>query len=116
MDKDNALETPPLHKEGEAVGMTFARVAHLAALKIRPEISGDAEYWRLRSAVHDALLESAAPVPVPVTIPNDEMVLVPREPTSAMRLAGLEQKTTQVAEIYRAMVAAALPLKPGEQG
>lgn len=43
--------------QGEPTRYTFARIAHKAALKIRPEVAGDAEYWRLRESIVEALHE-----------------------------------------------------------
>jgi hypothetical protein len=36
------------------------RIAHKAAMAIRPETVGDGEYWRLRCAINDTLREELA--------------------------------------------------------
>lgn len=45
-------------KEREPIEHTFARIAHKATLRIRPEVSGDYEYWRIREAIMEELRES----------------------------------------------------------
>jgi hypothetical protein len=58
-----------------------------------------------------AILE-AARAAAPSTAPGDGWVLVPREPTSEMRIAGAhvaDQRPSEVAAVYAAMLAAATP-------
>lgn len=46
----------------EPIHHTFARIAHKAALRIRPDVSGDQEYWRLREAITQELVEGYLPI------------------------------------------------------
>jgi hypothetical protein len=58
-----------------------------------------------------AVLEAALAA-APSTAPGDGWVLVPREPTSEMRIAGAhvaDQRPSEVAAVYAAMLAAATP-------
>ena len=49
-------------EEKEPIEYTFARIAHKATLVIRPEVSGDYEYWRIRQAIVDELIASDPPL------------------------------------------------------
>ena len=110
----------------EPISHTFARIAHKAAIRIRPEVSGDAEYWRLREAIHQELNDSspslrAAPTP---DAHSEVGVLVPQKPTREMLIAANQKVAvvtpdgtwsvsfSEAERVYTVMIEAALASKP----
>ena len=121
----SAIETPPLHKEGEAVATINAQGGVLMTE------AGEEWFKALRNMkaplgqVAAYLYATPAPVPVPVTIPNEKWS--DREPIYEAAMAAYEANTpkdyrysaiamVKAVDAAIAVIEAALSAKPGEQG